>query len=123
MSTHDERCEGDGCRCFSRKLRTVQFGGVEPTPESVMDRRREKDLPAFKRMRIDGLMPRTTTNAYELETRANDQLEINLGKLIDPKLLKTHRGEIGEAMAMARDAGFTTDDVAGWKQKRDADAT
>jgi hypothetical protein len=26
-------------------------------------------------------------------------------------------------MAMARDAGFTTDDVAGWKQKRDADAT
>lgn len=116
MSKHDEHCEGDDCRCFARKLRTIQFTAVEPPAERLIEQRMSKDLPAYARLRAQGLQPRTTKNCAELEKRAESQLEIELGKLIDPPLLRKHGGEIAEGMAQAKDAGYTTSDVKQWKQ-------
>lgn len=102
--------------CFRCKLVSIQFGNVEAPAERVIEKRMERDLPAYARLRAQGLQPRATKDCAELEGRAHSQLEIEMGKLIDPPLLKKHRNEIAEGMAMARDSGFTTSDVKQWKQ-------
>ena len=113
--THDELCEQADCKCFARKLRSIQFSNVMPPPERIVEQRQNRDLPAYARLRAQGLQPLSTRNCAELEGRAGSQLEIEMGKLIDPPLLRRHRNEIAEGMAMARDAGYTTGDVKQWK--------
>lgn len=117
MSSHDGECEGGDCKCFKRKLQSVQFANVMPPPERLWDKRLEKDLPAYDRMRRQGLQPPSTKGAAELEQRANTQLEVGLGKLIDPSLLRKHGNEIAEGMAMARDSEYTLRDVKEWREK------
>lgn len=108
--------------CFRCKLVSIQFSNVEPPTERLIEQRMEKDLPAYAALRKQGLQPPRTKHAAELATRANSQLEIEMGKLIAPDLLRQHEGQISEGMAMARDAGYTTTDVAGWKKARDGSA-
>jgi hypothetical protein len=84
-------------------------------PETTFEKRQAKDMPAYQRLRLNGMQPPGTRNCAELETRAESQLEVQMGKLIDPKLLRTHRNEIAEGMWMAKEAGFTTDDMRKWK--------
>lgn len=104
-----------GADCFGCKLHSIQFGNVEAPTERIIEKRMDRDLPAYSRLRAQGLQPRTTKGCAELETRAHSQLEIEMGKLIDPPLLRRHGNEIAEGMAMARDSGFTTSDVKDWK--------
>ena len=106
--------------CFGCKLHSIQFSNVEPPTERIIEKRMERDLPAYARLRAQGLQPRTTRDCAELETRAHSQLEIEMGKLIDPPLLRKHGNEIAEGMAAAKDAGYTTGDVKGWKDNATA---
>lgn len=96
------------------KLRSVQFG-KGPSPETLVERHREKDLPAYKRLRDNGLQPPGTKNCYELEQRAESQLEVQMGKLIDPKLLRKHENEIAEGMWLAKEMNTTPQDMREWK--------
>ena len=118
MATHDEECEGADCGCFKRKLRTIQFSNVEPPTERVIEKRMDRDLPAYARLRAQGLQPRTTRHCAELETRAQSQVEIEMGKLIAPDLLRKHGSEIAEGTAMAREAGFGIGDLRAWKDAK-----
>ena len=110
MSVHHGQ---HGPDCYGCKLRSVQFGRVEPTAQSQMERQWDRDLPAYKRLRDQGLQPRTTQGAAELEQRAASQLEVNMGKLIDPALLRKHGGQIAEGMHMARESGWSPVDTHG----------
>jgi hypothetical protein len=101
-------------------LVSIQFSNVEPPSERIVERHQNADLPAYARLRANGIQPPQTKGCAELEKRANSQLEVELGKLIDPPLLRKHQNEIADGMALARDCGFTTADVAGWKKARDA---
>lgn len=102
--------------CYGCKLRSIQFGNVEAPAERVMEQRMERDLPAYRRLRANGLQPKTTKNCAELETRAHSQREIEIGGLVEPKLLRQYESRISEGMAASRDLGFSTSDVAGWKK-------
>lgn len=113
--THDEQCEGYNCKCFKRKLQTVQFGNVTPPPDRLVEQRMEKDLPAYARLRANGLQPKTTRGCAELEGRANTQFEIEMSKLVDPPLMKRYGNVIAESMQACRDLEFTTADVKEWK--------
>lgn len=117
VTGHPDSCDCDACQ-FKAKLRTVQFGNVQPPAERLHEQRLDKDLPAYARLRANGLQPPSTRNAAELETRAHNQMEIEMGKLIAPPLLRQYQGEISEGMAIARDAGYGIDDIRGWKNQQ-----
>jgi hypothetical protein len=119
LSAHDGT-HGDDC--FGCKLRSVQFGRVEPTSQSAMERKWDRDLPAYKELRRQGMQPPSTDNAYELSKRASSQLEIDMGKLIAPDLLRRHGNEIAEGMQMARESGWNPVDTHGAAAKAKARA-
>lgn len=102
MIDHD-----DDCTCFKCKLKTIQFGNVTPPPERLMEQQRAKDLPAYKRLRDQGLQPKRTTGCAELETRATDQFEIDFHGLVSDRLKKTHVPVIKEAMQMAQESTWS----------------
>lgn len=125
MSTHDGNCEGIHCKCFARKLRTVQFGNVEAPSERLMEQRLDRDLPAYRRLRNQGLQPKMTRGCAELEQRANTQFEIDHHKLVASDLwrkagpaVEDITTMVREGMAQARDAEYTLDDVKRWKEAK-----
>lgn len=109
--------------CFRCKLVSVRFGNVDELAERRIEKQQERDLPAYQRLRANGIQPKSTRGCAELETRAHSQLEVELGGLIEPKLLRRHSSEISEGMQMAREHGFGVEDVAGWKKERDRAAS
>jgi len=126
--THIHDGTGDDFAC---KLKTIQFGNVEPPAERAIEKRMDKDLPAYQRMRYQGLQPPRTKGAAELEARAHSQIEIDLGKLIEPKLLKRSQGAIDDGMAIAKqinsDMALTDPDkglamVKDWRARNKAGA-
>jgi hypothetical protein len=96
---------------------SIQFSNVEPPVERIIEKKMDADLPAYARLRAQGLQPPTTRNSAELEKRANTQMEVEMGKLIAPDLLRRHQSQITEGMSMARDAGYGIDDIRGWKKR------
>lgn len=105
MSTHDHLCEGTDCRCFARKLRTVQFG-KPPATQSLMEKRWDRDMPAYQRLRANGLQPPKIDGCHQLEQRAHSQMEVEMGHLIDPKILP----QVAEGMAIAKEVDWTPKD-------------
>lgn len=47
---------------------------------NARDKRWDRDMPAYKRLRQDGLQPRGIDGSADLETRAEAPLEIEMGK-------------------------------------------
>lgn len=72
-----------------------------------MEKRWEKDLPAYKRLRKDGLQPKSTQHAHELEARATTQREIEMGRIISKKARKEVGSMIDDAQEVARKAAVT----------------
>jgi len=84
--THDG---SHGEDCFGCKIHHVSFAAsAMPTrkPEAAGTRRMEenmaRDLPAYKRLRNEGLQPAGTKGAANLERNANSKFEIETGKII-----------------------------------------
>jgi hypothetical protein len=81
---------------FQEKIRSVQFGSVpggtragrERTDQiNQTEKNWERDMPAYRRLRADGLQPRNVDGAAHLEAKANDSLEVSNGLLMtDPKI-------------------------------------
>lgn len=103
--------------CFACKLRSLQYAGKPPSPQSAFEKRQERDLPAYQRLRSHGLQPPSTRNCAELEQRAESQIEVQMGKLIDPKLLRQNQNQIAEGMWMAKEIGATPETMREWKDK------
>ena len=86
--THPEYVEG----CFGCKLTTFSASatctpGRRPDAISGMRRdiRWERDMPAYKRLRQDGLQPRQIDGCGVLESRAELEKQVTMGTLADPK--------------------------------------
>lgn len=82
--------------CYGCSLASVAFSAkalVTRSPEVVAaaarEKRWDKDIPAYKALRKDGLQPKTSEGAHELMTTSDTREQIE--KL--PKLWK-HRDEI-----------------------------
>lgn len=79
----------------------MQLGGA-PTTQARMEKQWSKDLPAYARLRSEGLQPKSVQNAYELETRATTQREIEIGRISSPTARKKVGTMIEDAVAVAR---------------------
>lgn len=44
----------------------------------------DKDMPAYKRMRGQGLQPKAIDGAADIEAKASDPLEVEMGRLMTP---------------------------------------
>jgi hypothetical protein len=63
------------------------------------DRQWDLDMPAYKRLRQNGVQPKRIADASTLEARATDQLEIELAQLVPKKILP----RIKEGMAISKE--------------------
>ncbi len=113
----------DGCqRCFKCRegtgcIRAVSFAPTAMPnryPQAVREVRTEKqwdaDMPAYKRIRNNGVQPKRIDDSAYLESHATDQYEIELG-LIVPKERKAQVQEglaISKELQVSRPKGVTT---------------
>jgi hypothetical protein len=98
--------ERTGTMCFKHKLRTIQFDSRARSPQSQMESRWEKDMPAYQRLRWNGLQPPKIDGCAQLEQRANSQMEIEMGHLIAPEILP----QVAEGMAISKEMGWAPQD-------------
>lgn len=89
MSVEHNKCADPDC--FQCKLLHISFGsGTSPTrnkgaeAESVdaREKRWQKDMPAYKRLRQQGLQPKTIDGAARLEAEAETRFEVESGQLL-----------------------------------------
>lgn len=93
--SHPDLC--DDLDCFRCKLKTIRLSrGMTET--SRKDRRWEKDMDAYSRLRQDGVQPRQIDGSAELEQKARDKVEIDYG------LASTDRG-LKQAKQLVADMG------------------
>jgi len=111
--------------CFGCHLISVQFGNVEAPVERSIEQRIEKDLPAYKRMRDNGLQPPSTRNAYELEQRANTEFEVKMGKLVSPEVWRKGGSQVmdtlhvvDEGQRRAKAENHSIDELRSWAKKK-----
>jgi hypothetical protein len=68
-----------GCGCFGCKLRSIQFNPKGPAAQTLLERRWAADMPAYARLRADGIQPRSVDGAAGLEAHLDGgQLEADL---------------------------------------------
>jgi len=74
--------------CFGCKIHTVQVAAsATPTrspgvsEKNRLDRKLDADLSAYKRLRLDGLNPKSTEDAAKFEKRAESEYEVVSGQL------------------------------------------
>lgn len=100
MGWGDTECGCSPTRtCFKHKLRSIQFAGRGKTKTTLMEAQWDKDMPAYQRLRRNGLQPPSTKGCAELEKRANSQHEIEMGHLFDRKDI----AKVEEGMALSRE--------------------
>lgn len=75
--------EGTGC------IRSVSFAPSSmpnrfPQAKTVVDRdgRWDADMPAYRRLRDNGVQPKQIDGCAELETRATEQFEVEMGTIV-----------------------------------------
>jgi hypothetical protein len=93
-----------GCKVLSVSIAAaaLEVKGAEvrkiDTKEKVLD----KDLGAYKRLRDNGLQPRSVDGSADVERHVTSQFDIDLGRVVKPE----HKTQVMEGMEMARDLGL-----------------
>ena len=97
MAHPNPNCKPD---CFGCKASSVSFAPSAMATRSVAssmkatEKQQEKDLPAYKRMRQEGLQPKSTKGAAEIEANASTRFEVVSGQIIqDQSTLKAALSE------------------------------
>lgn len=85
-------CSRGCCPTQRDHYKSVAFGAsatpfrrAEAAGKTQMEGRWDKDMPAYKRLRDDGLQPPHIDGCAELESRAEHQTQIEMGMIGDPK--------------------------------------
>ena len=84
--------------CFGCHLLEVNIGSF-PSEGTERERRWDQDMPSYYRMRKAGLQPRQIDGCAELEAKASDQFEVEMGHIIPAK----DRDRIKEGFAIAKE--------------------
>jgi hypothetical protein len=95
--------------CYGCRLRTLHFC-AGPAPQTLTERRWDRDMPAYARLRADGIQPRRIDGSAQLEARLDfGQLEADLGHLCDAEhgFAKKDLPRVAESMAEAQACGWT----------------
>ena len=104
---HCFKCrEGRGCIravSFAPSAMPSRNGGADVARINRTDKRWEKDMPAYRRLRHDGLQPPRIDDCAALESRAKDQFEIEMGKLVPDPV----RDRVKEGLAITKELEVT----------------
>lgn len=102
---HRETHPTDVPGCFGCQVLGVQINTSSAGAAEVNERERgwDRDMPAYKRLRKNGLQPKGIDGCAELETRAHDKVEIEMGHLFD----KSQTSRVKEGMAVAKELGWS----------------
>ena len=72
--------------CFGCKVSGISFGANESTTRGAQvaatnqtAKNWEKDMPAYKRLRADGLQPKSIDGAAALESKAKEAWQVQTG--------------------------------------------
>ena len=88
--------------CFGCKLQTLQFNDG-PAPQTLMERRWDVDMPAYARLRADGLQPNHIDGSAELEAKLSfGQLECEMGHLFNDQFNVKHLPEVADRLEEAK---------------------
>lgn len=84
-----ENCASD---CFGCKIQTISFApsampsrNMEVAAKSEAERQMEKDLPAYARLRSEGMQPKSTVGAAALEAKAMSKVEVETGVIMNKR--------------------------------------
>ncbi len=109
-------CTFDGKQvCFRHKLKSIQFSKVRKSPQTLMEKRWERDMPAYQRLRRNGVQPKAIDGCAEIEARAMDQREIEIGHMIPKEVL----GQVAEMEAVTRELEWNPVDSIAAKKEND----
>ena len=101
--------------CFACRIQSVSFAASamvtrsSASEQKKYEQQRERDIPAYKRLRAEGLQPHRSHDAAKMEQHATSQFEIESGQYLPtPKIAAKHdrvQAEYKEAEAVARKMG------------------
>lgn len=74
-------------------------GGAEAARINATDDRWHRDMPAYRRLRLDGTQPRKIDGCADLERDATDQFEIDLGLVVP----KDQKERVREGLAITQE--------------------
>jgi hypothetical protein len=74
-------CSRGCCSTQGEHYRSIVIGGA-PSYGTTYEKQLDKDRPAYKRMRDDGLQPKGLSGAADLERRASSRWEIEAGRIL-----------------------------------------
>lgn len=96
--TSHEGCDGRPLRVLG-PVRTYSVGvhGVKTREVDATERTWDKDRPAYKRLRMNGMAPPHVDGAAKLETLATNDLEVNTGLRYGPINERATKEHITEA--------------------------
>jgi hypothetical protein len=83
---------------FKEKLRSIQFA-TKVVPQTLMEKRWEKDMPAYKRLRMNGVQPAQIDGSAKLEQEANHPVEVQMGhRFFNPDGSRYNKQQIARAV-------------------------
>lgn len=78
-------CSRGCCPDYRTHIKGVQVGSF-PTATTEKEKRWEVDMPAYKRLRQDGLQPPRIDGSYVIERSAKNEREVTMGRPLTPEL-------------------------------------
>lgn len=86
-------CARGCCASAIEHYRSVCFQ-AGPTAPTLTERRWQRDMPAYRRLREQGLQPEGIDGCAALETRAQSQVEIETNNIIEDRAVRELANEI-----------------------------
>lgn len=114
QSIHDETIPRCDCEGTVQKVLTpprlygVGDRGAFTRQTDATERTWDRDRPAYKRLRANGMQPPHVDGAAKLETLADNDLEVNTGL----RYGKIEERPVKEAITMAKESGWTPTSVS-----------
>jgi hypothetical protein len=105
---HPDLVEG----CYACKLSTINIapsvaattaGGAEAATVSAREARWSRDMPAYARLRADGIQPKGIDGSARLEATATERVEVEMGRVFGPR----HKAKVREGVALSAELGLT----------------
>ncbi len=103
QATHPTYQEG----CYACRIASVSFAqSAMPTryPQAnqttAREKRWERDIPAYKRLRKNGVQPKCIDGSGDFETMADERFELETGRIV----AKSARSRFKEGLAMVAEA-------------------
>jgi hypothetical protein len=87
------------CETQADHYRAVRLDPSGTQPQTQFEKRLDKDRPAYKRLKDEGLQPARVSGAAELEKRAQSRWEIEAGRILPDSQAK----RVDEAVQTAAD--------------------